>query len=270
MNEDALRRERSTARIQGRLWGERARDWAAYMESKKQPLFQTVLEHAGIGAGAKVLDVGCGAGTFCALAASRGACAVGVDASRKLLETAREREEAAGFLQAEMQELPFADRCFDAVTGFNAFQYAAEPDRALREAARVAKRGARAVVAVWGEPGECDAAEYIRALSALLPPRPPGSPGPFALSEDGALREFARRAGLKPETQRDVDVPWEYPDRETAIRALLSSGPAAAAIGHAGEERVRETIGEVLQPFRTGSGGYRLRNKLRYLLAHVE
>lgn len=56
------------------------------------------------------------------------------------------------FRIAEMEGLPHADGSFDVVTGFNAFQYAAKPVNALREARRVAKRGGVLVIAVWGCP----------------------------------------------------------------------------------------------------------------------
>ncbi|MCF8029452.1 MAG: class I SAM-dependent methyltransferase [Desulfohalobiaceae bacterium] len=237
------------------------------MEAKKRPLFQQVLEEAAIGPGSNILDVGCGAGTFCALASSRGAAAMGLDASRNLLDIAREQGGRDRFLQGEMQELPFPDRCFDLVTGFNAFQYAAEAEHALREAARVTRRGGRIVIAVYGKPEDCDTAEYISALSQLMPPPPPNTPGPFALSRDGALQEFVFRAGLEPQLQRDVSVPWDFPDGATAVRALLSSGPAAKAIEHAGESRVREAIQSVLPRFRTTTEDYVLHNKFRYLVA---
>jgi hypothetical protein len=43
-----------------------------------------------------------------------------------------------------------------------------------------------------GPPEDCEAAAYLGALGALLPPPPPGAPGPFALSQPGALASFAR------------------------------------------------------------------------------
>ena len=257
----------STAAVQGRLWGVRPRDWAVYMEAKKRPLFEQVLEDTGMGPGSDVLDVGCGAGTFCAMASSRGAVAMGLDASRNLLAVAKEQSGRDRFLRGEMQELPFPERCFNLVTGFNAFQYAADAEHALREAARVTRREGRIVIAVYGKREDCDTAEYISALSKLMPPPPPDTPGPFALSSDGALQEFAFRAGLEPELQRDVSVPWDFPDAATAVRALLSSGPAAKAIEHAGESRVREAIQSVLPRFQTTTEGYILHNKFRYLVA---
>jgi hypothetical protein len=73
-------------------------------------------------------------------------------------------------------------------------------------------------------------------------------------------------AGLAHAEMHEVDCPFEYPDLETAIRALLSAGPAVRAIQTAGEPRVREAITEVLAPHKNLAGGYRLKNTFRYLI----
>lgn len=56
----------------------------------------------------------------------------------------------------EMEELPFADAAFDAVTSFNAFQFAGDPGRALREAGRVCRQGGTIAMLVWGPKDDCD------------------------------------------------------------------------------------------------------------------
>jgi hypothetical protein len=100
-----------------------------------------------------------------------------------------------------------------------------------------------------------------------LPPPPPSAPGPFALSADGALESLAVKAGLTPTKVKTVDCPWDYPDEKTALRGLLSSGPAIRAIQNKGEEVVRDVILQVIAPFKTHSGGYYLTNNYRYLIA---
>jgi hypothetical protein len=65
----------------------------------------------------------------------------------------------------------------------------------------------------------------------------------------------------------EVETIWRYPDLETALRGLTSAGPGTAAIRLSGEERVREALARALQPFGDDSGGYRLSNVFRYLIA---
>jgi hypothetical protein len=56
----------------------------------------------------------------------------------------------------------------------------------------------------WGRPEQCEAAAFVKAVGSLLPPPPAGALGPFALSESGALEEFAARGGLTPGARREV------------------------------------------------------------------
>jgi len=80
-----------TASVQGQIWGARAKDWADVQESVAVPLFETVLQETAVGKTTSVLDIGCGSGIFCEMAAKRGARVSGLDASEHLLAIARER-----------------------------------------------------------------------------------------------------------------------------------------------------------------------------------
>ncbi len=258
-----------TASVQGQIWGARAKDWADVQENVAVPLFEIVLQEAAVGKNTSVLDIGCGAGIFCEMAAKRGARVSGMDASEQLIAIARERVQSGDFRTGEMEELPYADQTFDVVTGFSSFQFAANPIKALQEASRVSRTGT-VVIAVFGKPEESEATAYIKAMGSLLPPPPSGAPGPFALSADGALEALAIKAGLTPSIVKNVACPWDYPDEETALRGLLSSGPAIRAIQEKGEDTVRGLILKVLAPFKTKSGGYHLTNNFHYLIATAQ
>jgi len=156
---------------------------------------------------------------------------------------------------------------FDVVTGFNSFQFATNPVNARREARRAAKPGAAVVTATWGKPELCEASAYLAALRPVLPPAPPGAPGPFALSGEGALEALVEQAGLTPRSVEDVECPLEYPDLKTALRGLLSAGPAVKAIQTLGEIRVREAVTTAIGQFKLSVGGYRLENTFRFLIS---
>lgn len=255
-----------TASVQGQIWGTRAKDWADAQEGVAIPLFEAVLHETEVGENTSVLDIGCGSGIFCEMAAKHGARVSGLDASEHLVAIAHERVQSGEFRTGEMEELPYDNQTFDVVTGFSSFQFAANPVNALKEASRVSKTGT-VVIAVFGKPEESESTAYIKAMGALLPPPPPGAPGPFALSADGALEALTIKAGLIPSTVKAVNCPWDYPDEETALRGLMSSGPAIRAIQEKGEEMVRDHILQVIAPFKTRSGGYYLTNSFHYLIA---
>lgn len=254
-----------SASEQGELWSERALDWADVQEGLARPLYEAVLERTGVGPETTLLDVGCGAGMFLAMVAATGAEVSGLDAAPGLLAVARERVPQADLMPGELEDLPFGDTVFDVVTALNSVQFANEPANAIRELARVARDGAPVVVAVWGEPQDCDAAAIFAALGPLMAPAP-GSPGPFALSEKAALEGLVRLGGLEPGTPEDVVCVWDYPDLETALRGVLSAGPAVRALRHSGEGPVREAATAALEPFMDRRGGYRLENVFRFVV----
>ena len=170
-------------------------------------------------------------------------------------------------MQAHVAAEDLADAAFDLVTGFNAFQFAAYPVVALQEARRVARSHGRVVVMTWGDPEHMEAASLVAALRPLLPPPPPGAPGPFALSNTSALRALAESAGLKPIDVFDVACAWQYPDLATGLRGLASSGVAIRAAEHSGAEAVDAVHAAALAPFRQEDGAYRIGAAFRWLLA---
>ncbi|MEO8295988.1 MAG: class I SAM-dependent methyltransferase [Gemmatimonadota bacterium] len=258
-----------TADVQGPLWGSRAREWATIQEQALRAGYEAVMEDVKIGHGIRLLDIGCGAGMFCRMAAGKGAQISGIDASAELLAIARERVAAGDFHQGDMESLPWADASFDVITGFNSLQYAGSPLRALQEARRVGAPGGTVVVMVWGKPEQCDATGHLRALEALLPPVTAEGPGRFAFSSGGALESLVKDAGLSLMHARDVETEWRYPDEATAIRGLSSAGPAVRASRHSGPDTVARALAESIAPYRQPPGHYLLRNTFRYVIAGV-
>ena len=258
-----------TATVQGDLWSGNPRDWAEFQEPLFAPMYRAVLDRAAVGAGARVLDVGCGSGLFCSFAAQRGAAVAGIDAAEGLLAIARKRTPGGDFRRGDMEELPFADASFDLVSGFNSFQFAADPVSALKQAKRVAKPSGKVTMAVWGAAKNCEAAAVVKAMGGTLPPPPPGTPGPFALSEPGAMEAMLSKAGLTPDKAEDVDTPFDFANEDAAYRAFAASGPGIRAIRHAGEDKLRAALSSAFAPFKTKSGSFHLDNKFRFVVARL-
>jgi len=256
-----------SASVQGDLWARRAHDYAEVQEPAFLPLYESVLERPEMARVNALLDVGCGPGLAAQVFCRAIGKIAGIDAAAPFIEIARRRVPKGDFRVGEMEALPHDDGSFDAVTGFNAFQYAASPVNALRETRRVVKPGGLIVIAVWGLPETCEAAGHLRALGSLMPPPPPGAAGPFALSDETKLIGLASEAGLMPGSIVDVPCPWLYPDLETALRGMLSAGPAERAIRTSSPEHARDAVIAAIEPYRTASGGYRMDNTFRYLLA---
>jgi SAM-dependent methyltransferase len=240
----------SPAERWGALWGARADDWAI-TEEQQLPAYEAVLAHVGLGAGAHVLDVGCGAGAFLRRLADRGARASGIDASSSLAGLAGRRVPEADIRTGDMEALPYEDDTFDLVTGLTSFFFAGDMVAAVREAG------------VWGRPERCD----IEAMKRVIRPFLPGSPeAPVELWLPGVLESMAREAGLRPRSTFDVDFAYRYPEASVG-RLLLAPAGLATLIGPERERDVAAQIVAALAPFRDADGTYVLRNELHHLVA---
>ena len=97
-----------------------------------------------VGSRARALDAGCGHGAQTALLRALGYETHGVDIAARLLALARTRAPDVALARADLTALPYGDAHFDVMscTG-STLIFVAEPDRALRELARVLRPGGR-------------------------------------------------------------------------------------------------------------------------------
>ncbi len=112
----------------------------------------------GLGAlhpGETVLDLGCGAGLDCFLAARRvgpAGTVVGVDMTEQMLDKAQDQAAALGaanvvFVQGRIENLPLDDETVDVVTANGVFNLCVDKPKALAEAYRVLRPGGRLLLA---------------------------------------------------------------------------------------------------------------------------
>jgi SAM-dependent methyltransferase len=255
-----------SAAVQGALWGTAPQDWADVCEPLTKPLHATTMAALAPLSGLALLDVGCGTGLALQLAAAEGARVSGLDAAEPMLDVARGRLPDADLRVGDVQELPFDDGTFDAVTAFNAVQYAAGPQAGVAELARVTRPGGRVAIGVWGPPDRCETEVVFARIRALAPP-PPGAAAPLAISATGVVEDLLSGAGLGVVDSGEVDCPFAYPDLETAWRGQAAAGPFRKAIEIAGEAAVREAFVDVHQAYRQSDGSYCQENVFRYVIA---
>jgi SAM-dependent methyltransferase len=202
------------------------------------------------------------------LAAERGALVSGLDVSPGLLGVARERLPGADLHDGDMESLPFPDAAFDAVVGVNAFQFAGDPRLALREAARVTRRGGHVVASLFASPEHSQGTAAHEAMSSLIPTDQSGDHAPYALSAPGNLESALADAGLAVIDAGEVVCCWRYATLEDAFRALLCSAGGARAVEAAGEDAVRDVLGPVLARFQSpDTGVVTMENTFRWVAA---
>ena len=144
---------------------EYAVEWLGYDAAELEALPANVTRaFAGVGnphairpvpAGARVLDVGCGAGTDLLVAARRvgpSGRAIGIDMTAEMRERARDGARACGFEHVEVREgdateLPLDDASVDVVISNGVLNLVPEKERAFAEIARVLRAGGRLQIA---------------------------------------------------------------------------------------------------------------------------
>jgi ubiquinone/menaquinone biosynthesis C-methylase UbiE len=103
---------------------------------------QQILGHllSGVGGVRSLLDVGCGTGHFAALWAANGLTAVGLDRDADMLAFAHRHRPWFPIMRGDALALPMQDRCVDVVAMVTVLEFLDDPEQALREAARAARR----------------------------------------------------------------------------------------------------------------------------------
>ena len=261
-----------TATVQADLWSQHAQDWADVMEGWNGwglPVYRHVLERVPVDSASRVLDVGCGAGRFCRIAADRGASVAGLDATPAFVEIARTRTPSGDFRVGDMEELPWDDDTFDLVTGFNSFFIAGDLVAALKEAARVARPGGHVAMSVFGRPDRCYSTTMFESVSALLPPKPAGAGGGPGLHDEGVLERCAEDAGMTPVDAAYVGFAETYPDLDTLLRGVMAAPPMVRAAQAVGRDAVRDALAGAFRQVQQPDGTYSLDEEVRCLIASV-
>lgn len=120
--------------------------------------------------GERALDLASGTGDLACAVAARGARAVGLDLTERMLHHARRRADAAGvaFVTGDMTSLPFPSASFDLVTTGYGLRNVPDLEAALAEIARVLRPGGRLLSLDFNRPSSFVVrAAYLAYLDAV-------------------------------------------------------------------------------------------------------
>lgn len=251
----------------GAAWGHAAADWACLFEHYAADVLLALFPAVGVGPGCRLLDVACGAGRAVRLAHGAGAQVAGIDGAADLVAIARARCPQADLRLGSMFELPWADGSFDAVLSVNGVW--GHCQGALDEAFRVLRPGGRIGISFWGQGPPLDAAHCFRVFARNSPPDHLASMRRLNdIAVPGVAEAMLTAAGFEVTEAGARESMIEWPDDDTAWRAIASTGPAVPALQAAGPDVLRPAVLAALEPCRDGHGGYRLRSDHRFVVAH--
>jgi SAM-dependent methyltransferase len=230
-----------------------AASYAKFMGRYSEPLAELFADEAGVRAGQRVLDVGCGPGALTAVLVRRlGADAVaGVDPSEPFVEAAKERLPGVDIRRAAAEELPFEDDSFDAALAQLVVHFMEDPVAGLREMGRVTRPGSTIAACVWDHAGEVGPLSVFWKAVAQVDPDAVNESG-LAGAWSGHLVQLAGEAGLENPVQGYLTVESRYETFEEWWEPYnLGVGPAGSYTKRLDEpERavIRELCHQLLPP----------------------
>lgn len=252
----------------GDAWGRSAADWSCLYEHYAAEVLAAMLATTEVGPGTAMLDVACGAGLAIRQARGNGAEVAGIDASANLVALARRRNPGADIRVGSMFDLPWPDESFDAVISVNGIWGGCEG--ALREMRRVARTGSLCAISFWGPGPPLDIRPVFQIFARHSPSgHVDGMRSTNRIAHPGVAEEMLADVGFEVIERSSRVSTIEWPDPETAWRAISSGGPAKPSLEHGDPAQIRREALVALEPTRDTSGIYRFRNDHQFVVARA-
>lgn len=213
-------------------------DYLRFMGLYSEPLSARFADLAGVTAGQRLLDVGCGPGALTIELAGR----VGADAVCAVEPSAAFADAVAGRLpgvdvrRAPAERLPFPDDEFDGALAQLVVHFMTNPVAGLREMGRVTRQGGVVAACVWDHAGgRGPLSVFWRAARELDPAAEDESRLPGV--REGHLAALFEEAGLGPAHTTTLTVRVRHDSFEHWWeRFTLGVGPAGAHVASLDED----------------------------------
>lgn len=244
------------------LAGDAARIYETCAALFMAPFVNAAVDAAGISDGASLLDVACGTGFVPRHAAStfQNVRLVGLDVSEPMLNVARAMAPEITWVASPVDELPFEEETFDAVTCQQGFQFFPDAVGAASEMARVLKRGSKAVATVWAGFDRCP---YFKAQSEALGRHVNDEAAGFVQKavahNDGLLTHAFNEAGFEQVELSLIEAQVELPPVVEYVTAQLDGTPWGQLLRDVGPDAQKgfaNYFTEALSEYELPNGSY--------------
>ncbi len=213
-----------------------------FMGRYSRSLSPLLADLAGVRAGQRALDVGCGPGALTTELVGRlGAEAVtAADPSEPFVRAARERHPGVEVALAGAEALPFDDGAFDVALAQLVVAFMSDPVAGLAEMRRVTRGGGFVAACVWDHGGgRAPLSPFWRAVAQVDPGARDESAQ--AGASEGQLIALFASAGLDDVEDDALSIRVEHPSfQEWWEPFTLGVGPAGAYLGRLDADAVAD------------------------------
>jgi SAM-dependent methyltransferase len=224
-----------------------AAQYDRFMGRYTASLAPALADAAGVAAGQRVVDVGCGPGGVTQELAGRvGAENVAaIDPAAQYVEACRERHPGVDARQGVAEHLPWEDGAFDAALSSLVIGFMADADQGVREMARVTRPGGTVAICMWDLAG--NGMTMLHAFWTAARTLAPGIVGErdLAGAREGDIGDRMRRAGLADVSEGALEARVHYTDFDDFWEPFTYGvGPAGqylASLPAEQQDRLRET-----------------------------
>lgn len=210
-----------------------------FMGRWSQRLAPQLVDFAGVEAGHRVLDVGCGPGALTSeLVARVGPSAVAaVDPSASFVTAAQQRNPGVDVRLAAAERLPFSDGTFDVALAQLVVHFMTDPVAGIAEMSRVTRPGGVIVACVWDYAGERGPLGPFWIAARALDPGVEDE-SRLAGAREGHLTELFREAGLRGVEHTALAVTQNHSGFEAWWEGFLRGvGPAGSHLARLEEHQ---------------------------------
>ena len=173
-----------------------------------EPLAEVFVAFAGVDAGDKVLDVGCGSGALTAHLLSIGVEVAAIDPSPPFIDAIRAGFPDVDVCQGTAEELPHETASFGAALAQLVVHFMTDPVVGIRQMARVTRRGGVVAACVWDGPTGA-LAPFWEAVHVIDPEAE--DEALLAGAHAGHLTELFKAAGLREVEEDSISVDVVHP-----------------------------------------------------------
>ena len=216
-------------------WERVATKYDSVWSSLTSQFIPYLIDAAQVQPAMSILDVACGPGYVSAGARKLGANPTGIDFSKKMIEIARTMFPEINFVEADAQQLPFADSNFDRVLMNFGLLHLAQPEKACAEALRALRPGGKFAFTVWAQPAQNPGGKIVNdAIEAHADPNVelPAGPPYHLFSDKNECRKVLRRVGFDAAfmTFETRSVEWNIPTSQFLFEAERDAGVRTAGL----------------------------------------